>query len=685
MALNGGALNSHAINAAAGFVSAIGGGVVVSIEQEVQALGTNTSNIVQIVGKKSTAGANVTLHQIVNFRKTGSTTIDVEQIVASKKASFALDLEQLVVAVSEPTTFFGRNGYEPLIYIANNKVDEDKLHGNINVTFTENDAPQLSFTIIPDNGVQDLRDYRGKVVVYKIRTASGTFPIFAGRINTPEVEIVDQKITLNCSVDIEQLIDDTFTASELAKVGYYNNSVFSKPKTTLQELRDRISTVPKTLIVDASGIPDVIDIAAKASADFTLGNSDVYRRDVMFKFGSKQRYINKININVDYTFQRLHHQEVTYQTTSPHTTICQMLTGGYTPLQRQLVYSAVQGSDWPVKSGITFGDIYPSGYYKCGDATVGWSTISCTGTTAPTGATTDGNEQLEYTAQACTNLATTLCTSASWIATKRYAQNIKHSYTITVQAPQSQSEFGNKEQDDNFSYSDTFESEVWEDYDAYTTRVPSGLSQSGSQGGNFWIDATTDKKTFNSSMNILLNRAKSEILKSHREDRVLFTRSLWPNISLKHTVYLNADRIEAKGKVYSYTHSINIGTGEATTRVELALSRSVGSTSDSTLTLPTAPTSTPSYPTATVSLPGHYGEDPELTSGSEDWVGHIANKLIWTYTSGKPDLRMTQYPVRFIYDTPEVPSSLRDQSELTATASYNVAIPNDTLTIDFVD
>ena len=187
-------------------------------------------------------------------------------------------------------------------------------------------------------------------------------------------------------------------------------------------------------------------------------------------------------------------------------------------------------------------------------------------------------------------------------------------------------------------------------------------------------------------MATLINRAKSEILKTHRDDRVMFTMDLWPVITLKHTVELDTGRVETKGKVFSYTHVMDIsGGGEAYTNVELALSRSTGSASDDVLTLPTAPSSTPIYPTANINLPGHYGENPSTTSGSDKWVGHIANKLINTYTSGKPDLRMTQYPVRFIYDTPDISPALRDESVLTASKSYDVAIPDDTLTINFTD
>ena len=683
MALNGGAINSSAINAAAGGFTSATGSISVGIAQIVNATGTASFGIAQIVGSLSEV-ISVGIEQQVTFQQSGSLSVGIDQTVVSK-GSKSLGINQLVVAVSEPTTFFGRNGYEPRIYIANEYVPLDQMHGKVEINFTESEAPQLKFMIIPPIGVQDVRGYRGKVVSCSIRDASGTTTVYAGKINSPDVHVVNQKIAFNCSLDIEQTVNNFFDTTTLKTIGYYNNKVFSTPKTTMQELKDRISTIPKELVVDRNGIPDVVNIAAKSTADYTFTNSDIRRDDIGIKLSSGQRYINQINIKVNYSFQRLHHQERNYSATSPHSSVCELLTNGYTMLSRQLVYSAVQGGGWPIRGPIQFDPIYQSGYYNCGDASVGFSTISCTGTTAPTGATTDGNEQLEYTAQACTNIATALCRGASWVATKRYAQNITQEYTLTVKAPQSLETSGLKERDDTFTLADSFDSAVWEDYPAYTANIPEGTSVAGTQSRNFWINAQSDRPELNTSFDILLNRAKSEILKSHRDDRVSFKRSLMPAISLKHTVALNTDRIACKGKVYSFTHKMDLKTGEAYTLVTLALSQSDGVATDSVLSLPDQPLSTPTYNTNNIQLTGHYGEDPETTSGSDKWTGHIANKMIRTTTNGKPDLRITQFPVRFIYDTPDVAPELREAQELTATKSYDVEIPNDSMTIDFVD
>lgn len=687
MALNKGSINSNAVNASVGFVSVTGGGVVVSIAQEVKALNTATVvvSVAQNVGALATQTLVASLQQEVELRSVSTPGIVVSIAQAVKAtASKTIEIEQIVAAVSEPTTFFGRNGYEPMLYIGGVRVDNDEIHDLIEVVYTENDAPQLRFTLIPPTGVQDVRSYRGKTVIYKIREASGISMMFAGKVNTPNVNVLDQKISFNCSLDIEQNTENFMGQSELDKIGYYNNEVFPFPETNLQQLQDRVSTIPYVINFTKTGLPNIAHISAAASPHYTLTDSDVYRRDLDFNFGSGQRYINKINLKVSYSYQRLHHHERTFSAGVGHTTACAFLLGYYDPLTRALVSSAVQGSGWPLKSEITYSPIYPSGWYTCSasvsGSTIGWSTVSLRGQVVDKvdsfgdAVTHNGEPVKEYNSVSITDYTDTLCNGASWIATTRFSQNIQTEYTITVEAPQSQAQNGVKERDLAFNLSSSFESADWENYNSFTTATP--LPVTGTSGGNYWINADTNKTTFDNSVTIMLNKAKSEILKSHREDRVMFKRSLWTVIDLNHTIKLNCTKVVATGRVYTYTHSINASTGEAYTSAELSLSQSEGSATDSVLSLPATLTNTPTYITTPVNLgSGHYGLDPSQ-SGAESWTGHIANKKL---TGGTK----SNYPVSFVVDTPDIDAGLRQQSTLTSTTSYDVEIPNDALTINF--
>lgn len=679
MALNGGSLNSHAVNAATGFTSSIGGGgVVADIIQIVNATGTSSSNIVQLVTVKSATNPKVaSIVQIVELHSTSTivSVVDIEQIV-NATGSQSIPLDQVVVDPNA-NTFYNRNNYEPRLYIDNVRVENNEIHGTIEVVFKENEAPQLTFTLIPPRGAQDIRSYRGKSVILNVRESSGITRLFTGTINEPDVMIIDQKIRLSCSLDINQRIQNNVSQGFINTIGYYSNKVFSKPLTKEQELRDRISTVAKTVDWDAYGNMQVNDIAPKATQDYTLVDADVYRDSLDYMFSSRQRYLNKVEIKANYSFQRLHHYRINYSLANG-ISICDFLTRSASPIRRDLVTNAVNGTGWVVDS-LTFTSFYKSGFYSCSGGTVALLTTKCQTATNPTGNTINGDTQYEAVPTRCVNASSAYCLGASWKLSRQFVQNIKREYTITVEAPQSIADYGQKVKEETFTLTDDYDTKEWEDYTKYTNNPPPGFTKTGTSGNNFWVDADRDKNIFATSANILMNRAKAEILKSHRDDLARFKRNLWSDISLGDTVRLNTGRIVCKGKVKEYRHVLDMNTGEDYTMVDLVFSRSTGSATDSDLKLPAISDSTPDYSITNVGLGSFYGRD--ITSLANPEPGFYGN---WLNTTGVGPT-LPSYPIALRIDTPEVQDALRSTQTSTANTTLDVEIPNDELTINFTD
>lgn len=694
MAINSSAINTNAINSSSAYIPSISTpGPVVTIQQTVGALAIGSVvNIEQKVGYLNTTGPNVTLTQVIEGRwpSVAGPIVNLEQKVSSLGSTVSIPLEQTVVSAADPGSFYSRNGYEPRLYIAGRRIPTVEIHGVITCTFTQDAAPSLTFEIIPPTGLQDVRWYRGKSVVLNIREPSGITRQFTGKVNTPEVKVIEQKIRFNCSLDMEQNVENLMSRSALNQIGLYNNEVFSKPETKLQELQDRISTIPSTLNFRKNGRP-AVDVITSGSVFKSLSNVEVRRDDISFKFGDGKRYINRVNLKVDYTYERLHHHERSFQAGTGYGSVCELLSYNYSILMRSMVAGAVQGSDWPLKrGGIAYSDIFEPGWYRCGDIQsnqgwIGWTTLSCSGTTQAVlddngdPVTVDGEEQTEIVNASCTDVAPLMCRGAGWISTTRFAQSVKANYTITLNAPQSVSNNGLKERDTTLSITSKYNTEEWEDYNSYTTSIPNGLSVSGTSSTNYWINETSSKAVFNQSLNIMLNKAKSDIIKSHREDKVLFKRGLWTALQMNHTIQLNTDKVKAVGRVLTYSHVMNPQNGEAFTTVELVLSQAgigAGGVSDSALVLPAPLTSTPDYPTQAVRLGYMYGRDPSQP-GAETWTGHIGNRR------RHGEFFTTQYPESFVFDTPDIGDSLRNTLDLKSSISYTVDIPDDPLLIDF--
>jgi hypothetical protein len=544
----------------------------------------------------------------------------------------------------------------------------------VNIVRTEAGAALMDVTIIPPRGVQDVESYAGKTVTVDLETPEGIIRVYTGLVDIPDVDIIGRKITLHCTDRRSELINAQL-GSVVSSIGSYSTVIFGTPKDTFEELNNRLTTVPKTVDFDAYGNYYVVDLRAKTVADFTLLDNKVYYRDPRVEYTSRGRITNKITIAFQYRFSRLWHIERFWSWTSPiNQNICLALQQGYTFAQKSMVKAAVEGVSWPLRGDIAFVAIQPSGWY-CGG--IGFTTYSFNAGGGLTVAQVDANgdpvldssgNPVMTTTGSFTDVGSLLCNGASWRGTKRWAQTITEGYTLVVQAPQSQTQYGTVESFNSYSNEDDTDSSSWEnDYKAYNN--PYNKIET-----TYYVDNDLRRNVANSAIGTALSIAKTTILNSHRDTRVTIFRSLWPQIDLKHTVEINTGVLRAKGKVYSITHSLNVGTGEAVTTVVLALSRSQGSQADSSLSIPGKPTDVTMPDTSSIVLGNHYGQDPS-TEAAKLWNGRIGNAL----NGGS----QTNYPEQFIVDTPTIADQFRNERSLSGSGTYSVSIPSDLLEVVF--
>ena len=119
--------------------------------------------------------------------------------------------------------------------------------------------------------------------------------------------------------------------------------------------------------------------------------------------------------------------------------------------------------------------------------------------------------------------------------------------------------------------------------------------------------------------------------------------------------------------------------GGCNTKIELALSVTSGSASNSSLAPPTRPTDTLTPSDYNITLGSRYGIDPALNDGS--WTGFVGNAYVTDLVLGGTNTYRTQYPESFTVDTPAINTIYTDAVELTGSASYTVAIVDDDLTV----
>ena len=592
-----------------------------------------------------------------------------------------------------PSSFYTRNGYYPRLYIDSQIISDSLITETLSITRSENDAAIMELTLRPPSGVQSLSKYQGKDIILTIQTSTGIHRVFTGIIDIDEYDLQQETVTLKCTDDRFNLIKAN--SALVNSVGFYSDAVFGTQTDNNRILESRLTTVQASGDFDSDGVWRLTSWTPKATADFTLSSSQVYRRSPAIERTNRARLVNTVNLSLTYMYQRLHHRERNYSWDND-LTACEYLTEGYTVPTREMVYQAAIQAGWPLRSGITFTPFYESNSYRCLDNTSNtFGTYSLLGTTnvglaynQRTTLSVDGIDTAVNDYDSAGNPVTKsgsrlvagadgLCIGAAWIATTRFSQNMEESYTITVVAPQSVSEYGTQIQYEQFNHNDDFDPSEWEDYKFYTSEPDDAISLEDSS--DYYIDKNEDRSTFNTAFDVLINRAKTTILRSHRQNKAKFSRGIWPELQLHHTVELSTNKIEVKGKVSSLKHTIDFMTGEAYTDVELSFYTSTGSQVESSFAIPTRPSYTPKAGGGSQRLGNHYGKDPEEDSNSDTWNGYIGNKFI----TERQNYFKTSYTEAFIVDTPSIDDESRLTKTLTTTQTYNVSIPNNTLTVTF--
>ena len=660
--VNSFSINSASVNSSGGVL--IGSGSLVDFEQESALIG---------------AGSMVSYEQSMQLRLSSTVSesfIDVEQSLEALSTGNVVAFQQRVknpVAIDH----LSRSGWDLTLVIGGYTIPVDQITGNIEINRTENDASLLNVSLIPPTGIQDVESYHGKTVVVDVQTASGTVRVFTGVVDIPELDIMQEQIKLRCTDKRTELLNSQLS-NVVSTIGVYSPHIFRPARDTAELVEQRLTTTSKVVDFDAHGNYAITSWFPKSTPDYTLTDSDVYRERPLVEFTSRGRVLNKVNITFQYRYERFFHATRSWQWTSPiNPAICNLLQFGYSLTHKASILAAIDGAGWPLKEPPAFTAIHPSGWYRCSGTTVGWSTTQLRGTnvavTDENGnqvSDTSGNPLYETTLTGATDYSNIYCMGATWKGTKQWSQSIQEDYTLTVSASQSQAQFGTISNDVTYAMEQEANSQEWEGSESFST-VPG-------QGDNYYIDQDLNRDEMRTAMDVAIQQAKNNIIGSHRDTRVSIKTFIFPEVDLKHTVLVDTDELEAKGKVFNIKHKLNVNTGEATTTTTLLLIRSQGSSSDSSLTLPSVPTDNVVFSTGIINLGNHFGQDPTTTAAAK-WNGAIGNR--WITVSN--NTFKTDYQEQFIVDTPAIEPQLRNNKSLTNTASYNVSLPNDTLVITF--
>lgn len=619
-------------------------------------------------------------------------------------------------------SFYEKNGYDVEVYIGPLKIDSTIPGGsyglcdNLNINASENQSRTLTFSFIPPRTTINPEQFQGAAIVVNFRTSAGWAQVFSGYADTPSIDFFTRKITLECSDQRNNRIIK-LPYSEITKIGSYSDDVFGTPKDNSEELDRRLQTVAASYDFDSYGNPYLTPWLPKAIPDYIFTSEKVFHdesgsQNPKVAYTNHDKTINTINIEVTYTYQRLHQQSCSFSWPGYADFLSDWYNAGKPSFPAiEAINSAATSTDWKLISEINYTFLWSAqGFggilwqpnqvtyqYKGREQIAGYAKDSSgnfitVGSPGPTRLVPvfepvldENNKQImDVIGSTVTDTSSNLCRGVSWTSALRFSQTVKEKYNITMTAPQSTSRYGIITGNERVAIEDPYDVSIWEKSDLRTFT-----------NENFYINRKDNYTKLQKALQVSLNKARHDILALHRDAQVTFrTKSLYPAIDLKHTAQIDVDRsviasdtmsLNAIGKISSISHVLNFNTREAYTNVTISLSRSQGTTTDSPFRV-TVPVEDPSYIRSTVksiTLGTHLGIDPNVDSNSDKWTGWIANKYITTVTGNDVVTNKTNYPEKFVVDFPKIPDNVRNEITYESNTELNVFIPNNTLETSF--
>lgn len=454
----------------------------------------------------ASAGVIIYFEQSVGLLQAGSGLIvSVEQLV---KAAGSGNLVKIAQNVQSGTnTYFSRNNYDIDIYINNALLTKSQICSEIIITKTEGAASDCKFSILPPSGVQNPENYQGQSVFVNLTNSSGVISrAFTGYIDTPILDIIENtvgKISFSCT-DRRQTRILALPSNVVANIGQFSQDIFGNPKDTADELSNRLMTVAASFDFDNYGNYQITPWEPKITADFVLGNSDIYLDKPQVSYTNRTKTLNTVDITVSYKYQRLHQQIVSASWSGYQNFLSDWFNVG-TPSfpQRTSIASAASSASWTISGNINYVSLWPAGGYGAVQwqpntvvntyvaRTVPISISTATGTIFAGQAAilqafvldANGKKIYDIGSTTITDTSSPLCRGATWTAAKKFAQSVTELYSLKFTSPQAISRFGIIDSKESYTITDPYNTSIWiNDKSAYNAQSTPGTA----------LNATTD-------------------------------------------------------------------------------------------------------------------------------------------------------------------------------------------------
>lgn len=511
----------------------------------------------------------------------------------------------------------------------------------VRVSGSEGQARLASFSINPAGGNIDPYSYIGKPVTIDYDDSATVDRLFTGIIHLPRYDITTGLLSFVCTDSLQESVElISRSAVDALLPGYWHEAVFNEPEENWTYAQQIMSTYPGSFDKDVNGATRTTDWIPKVTQDYTFTDSTILHDTLSVSLLERRSITNSIKISFSNRYQRQWQREILGSWNLGIAWGEQLANPVQLPT-KAMIESAASG--WTEKS-ITYTNLPESGLYISIEHPLGINWVLS-----------------EYAQSQCQGTIITLA--------KRWLQNATDNYTITIASAASVAQHGLLEVEQKHTLSAESDPEFI-NFDEYKTPVGTEIETRN------WLNLDVDAP--DSALDTAMNLAKTRILSSHRQNKVSFQCALSPALDMDKTVRVNHTKAQAKGKISSLVHEIDLLNGSAITTCTLAVYLpNIASQTDDTLATPTSPHTDPAGLTNTLpSMTNHIGNQDGAPVDDPNWNGWITNYAVWT---GTPPPTPEYYDTRFSFEIAEAAET--DAIEFNGSTSYNVAIPENELVI----
>ncbi len=567
-----------------------------------------------------------------------------------------------------------------------------KLVGAIEIETEEMASPVASFAFLPAAGALDPLGYVGATVViswdrYVAGALAESALRFTGLVSDPTWDADQRVLSISATGDLQARLDRMSKAeidTVLAPVSpSFSKHIFGPPEdmSGWEYSEALISTTDGVLWMDVAGTIRATSTLPAVSADYTFEEWSILTGSLAGspEWPNRQEMVNKIELSVGYRHKRKRQRHVSVKfwdiDLENPSTYLSGLYGGWELPQKSQVESAANGGGWTVIGEITFDEVWPSRTYP---------TYSDTGVAMTIGWANNPTVTAD------------LCTGATWTAARRWMQTVTETATITVNATESQEVIGILADNEKYGFEDPTDDETWET-DLEYTDFATGATLMGN-GVDKKIELDDARDEFEAAQTVAIAKARGDILRGHRGTTVTFQTPFAPSVGLEATVEIDTTYLQCTGRVRRIVDTWNIDSGECLSTISLALYRHNGSglTSDTEIA-PVEEAADPdeTKPETRITMGLYIGgqDDRPKWSTVEAESGYFVNLPFdpaygsatlrggWSRNPENPQVAPRIYEEGMRIKYPDIDESYADPQNAAATATIEVAIPEDPLVI----